>query len=72
MKLLFSHELVSSIAFYGVFGGLAVSGVSPLQKKPVKWLGNINQIIPPLSKAVVQGDAISWQNLLSFILMMEF
>lgn len=32
MKLLVFHELVSSIAFYGVLGGLAVSGVFPTQK----------------------------------------
>lgn len=32
MKLLFSHELVYSIAFYGVLGEIAVSGVFPKQK----------------------------------------
>lgn len=59
MKLLFLCELISRADFPVVLEELIVSCVFPKQNL-VKWPGNTSQIIPPLLRAVLQGDAVEF------------
>lgn len=59
MKLLFLWELISGADFPLVLRELIVSCVFRKQNL-VKWPGNTSQIIPPLHKAVLQGDAVEF------------
>lgn len=59
MKLLFLCELIFSVDFPVVLEELFVSCVFPKQNL-VKWPGITGQIIPPLHKSVLQGDAVEF------------